>query len=154
MDSFSVANNTNIRNGCVEERHCTDILCLAVFLAFIGVMMGMTMWGYKNGDIVRLLSPFDYNGKICGSDVGYENYPNLYLYTIDLDLRTTFNSGFCVKTCPTKTDRTLYCPEGDHEICTSPDVEAAVYATHDVLNYCIPDLADLKAKDPVLFETW
>jgi hypothetical protein len=40
-----------------EGRGCTDILCLIVFLAFIGAMGYATFYGFHNGDIERLIAP-------------------------------------------------------------------------------------------------
>jgi F0F1-type ATP synthase assembly protein I len=154
MNNFSVANNTNIKDGCVEDRKCTDLLCLAVFLGFLGTMMGCTIWGLKNGDFTKLISPFDGQGAICGYDKNVLDYPNLYLTDLLGSTKEIFASGVCVKTCPTKASRAIVCNSDDEIICNSNSVKAAIYASHEVVGYCIPDLKDLKEQDPNMFKAW
>lgn len=154
MNNFSVAGNTNIKDGCVAERKCTDLLCLGVFLGFLGAMMGCTIWGLKNGDFTRYVAPFDGAGLICGSDPAVADYPNLYLTDLLATTGSIFDSGVCVKTCPTKEHRAIDCNTDDTPICQSNSVVSSIYSTHEVLGYCIPDISDLKKQDPNMYEAW
>lgn len=54
--------NVKVESGGLkrEGRACTDILCLIVFLAFIGAMGYATFYGFHHGDIERLLAPIAY----------------------------------------------------------------------------------------------
>jgi choline transporter-like protein 2/4/5 len=59
MQGFSVANNSNIRDGVAKERSVTDFFCLIVFAVFFAAMMGATLYGFKKGDVPRMMAPID-----------------------------------------------------------------------------------------------
>lgn len=49
----------NLRNGIIENRHCTDLL---MCLLFIGLWVGMVIvasYSYKHGDYKRISCPYD-----------------------------------------------------------------------------------------------
>ena len=48
-----------LRNGPMEDRSCTDLLCLLIWFAFMGGFGFVAMQGYKNGDPTRLAYPYD-----------------------------------------------------------------------------------------------
>jgi hypothetical protein len=50
----------NAKTGMNFERGCTDIICVALFLAFIGAMFGTLFWGVVSGDPMSMISPYDY----------------------------------------------------------------------------------------------
>lgn len=80
--------------GVVEQRHTTDPLC---FLMIVALWVVMTIVGgiaIKGGDPNLLLSPFDYQGNICGITSGYTNVP--YFYSV-----LTYGAGVCTSKCPT-----------------------------------------------------
>lgn len=76
----------------------------------------MTVYGFMNGDVTKLLAPIDGHSQFCGVNNGVAkdgptdltNYP--YLYIGDLlsgsakamggDLSGAFSSAVCVKECP------------------------------------------------------
>lgn len=67
-----------------DDRGCTDILCLIVFLAFLGAMGYATMYGFKHGDIEKLIGPIaGLSGPsgssyvICGQGIT-QGYDKLY----------------------------------------------------------------------------
>jgi len=77
-----------------ENRGCTDIICLLIFLACIFSMGYLSFYGIKNGQIERIMSPSNGNLNFCGldnnfdledTDDGYDEaidmrgYPNLYI---------------------------------------------------------------------------
>lgn len=72
-----------------KERKCTDILCLIVFIAYLGAMGFMTVYGFIKGDVDKLLAPLDGAGNFCGVTKGYKNYP--YLYIANLMPTSTVN---------------------------------------------------------------
>ena len=72
-----------LNNGPVADRGCTDILCCLIFIAFIVVFVGVGGYGYSNGDPIRLLTTWDYNGTGCGFDELTKDYPYLYFPAID-----------------------------------------------------------------------
>ena len=46
-------------------------------------MVGVSGYGYMNGDPIRLLTTWDYNGNGCGYDQLTKDYPYLYFPAID-----------------------------------------------------------------------
>jgi hypothetical protein len=46
-------------------------------------MVYISMYTIANGNPARILAPVDADGKVCGKDSGYENYPMLYWQTIN-----------------------------------------------------------------------
>ena len=92
-------------NGINMDRKPTDILMLILFIAFIGGMGYCTNYGYKHGNVQKLLAPLDGDKKFCGVTEGFEDYPHLYITNLgSLDLAGIFDSGICVKTSPKKGD--------------------------------------------------
>lgn len=59
VGNFSVADNSNITDGAVQDRRCTDIFCLGFFLVFLVAMLSLTLYGYKKGDIQKYIAPID-----------------------------------------------------------------------------------------------
>jgi hypothetical protein len=49
-----------------ENRGCTDIFFLIVYILFWGLMIYVGIVGFINGDPNRLISGYDFNGNICG----------------------------------------------------------------------------------------
>ena len=59
-------------------------------------MTGLGIYAMQNGDYRLILYPLDYDGNVCGTDVGsidMTEYPYLY-YVND------YSGGVCVKECP------------------------------------------------------
>ena len=55
-----------------KNRGCTDIICLIIFIAFLGSMGYLTFHAYNNGDVGKIMAPVYYddqgNPKFCGYD--------------------------------------------------------------------------------------
>jgi hypothetical protein len=136
------------------DRKCTDILCLAVFLAFLGCMMAATMYGYKKGDPDMYMAPLDRHDNFCGFSTGFEAYPDLYL--TNLKTSKVFDYGVCVKKCPSVSTDTIECPENesDKALCSSPDQMDRVYKTNSVFGYCMPSIVELKKDRPDAYKNW
>lgn len=83
------------------NRKCTDVLCLIVFIAFVGGMFGAGIYGFLYGNPSKMFASIDGDGNFCGVDEGYENYPYLYFY--DLSQSDIWSYGVCVSSCPTNT---------------------------------------------------
>mmetsp|Transcript_16434 Transcript_16434/g.27862 ORF Transcript_16434/g.27862 Transcript_16434/m.27862 type:complete len:178 (+) Transcript_16434:42-575(+) len=134
--NFTVRGNSRIDKGLVEDRGCTDFLCLILFAVFCGSMGYLTYYGSKYGDIEKLIAPLDGDKNFCGVGEGFRDYPKLYItdMTQSFDFDAIFDSAVCVKECPTK-DSVIDC------IPTSkvPSCEAKErYPSRDRLNYCFP----------------
>jgi len=49
-----------------NNRHCTDMLCCVVFVAFIGAMIALAGHVFANGNPMILMTPYDSSGNQCG----------------------------------------------------------------------------------------
>ena len=50
----------------LKKRTCTDVLCLFIFIAFLGVLAGICILGLSTGDYNQYLYEQDYLGNRCG----------------------------------------------------------------------------------------
>ena len=119
----------------MQERRCTDLLCLIVFFCYIGFMGWMTIVGMSKGNGGYMMAPIMPGEKVCGYDKGVEDYPALFVPNLkdSLFLPTEFFTyATCVKSCPSSQEDTVEC--FDQSDCDS----YPVYKTHDVYNYCLP----------------
>jgi hypothetical protein len=48
------------------KRGCNDVLCLIVFLSFVGSMGFLTHYGYTHGNVAKLVAPLDADKNFCG----------------------------------------------------------------------------------------
>ena len=100
LNNFSVAGNSKITYGCVTSRPCKDILCLIIFLIFIGSMIVATIVGLKYGQIKKYMAPLDSKDNFCGYSVGYEATHKLYFTNLFGDPTQILKSGVCASACP------------------------------------------------------
>ena len=49
-----------------NNRHCTDVLCCAIFVAFLGAMLAVAGYALQKGNPLILLTPYDSSGNQCG----------------------------------------------------------------------------------------
>ena len=95
-----------LRNGPIddESRKCRDCICCIIFILLFALCIVVAGFGFYNGKPTQLFYLYDENGKACGHDKGYEDYPYLYFTNVISGL-TELNSdkvmkGVCVKECP------------------------------------------------------
>ena len=50
--------------GPIADRGCTDLICFLLFIASVGLMWGIAIYGYKNGTPSRLTAAYDADGNI------------------------------------------------------------------------------------------
>lgn len=153
MANFSVKTDTKISSGVVDDRSCTDLLCLLVFILFLGSMGFCTDYGIKNGDIDKMIAPIDGNGNFCGID-DYADYSNLYFTYLGVDIDEIFDSAVCVKSCPSYGDTSLECLDADSETCEDADVIDDIYDSDVIGTLCIPDLDSLEESQPDNVANW
>jgi hypothetical protein len=76
-----------MKNGPLENRSCTDVLCCLVFIAFMAGMVGCVGYGFANGDPKKLGYAYDPEANGCGSSAtssatygskSYESYKYMY----------------------------------------------------------------------------
>jgi len=139
---FNLKDNSKIETGLVEDRHCTDILCLGVFFAFVIAMIVAVVYCLAHGNIGKALAPYDKDGNICGYTKGYEDYPVIYFEHPSGDPEEIFDSGLCSKECPKEKDQTvtykseLYSEDKEQTL-------KAPYKTYDLFNFCLFHTDDL-----------
>jgi hypothetical protein len=140
LNDFSVKNS-----GCSDEsplnkdRKCQDPICLILFLIFLGAMLGCTIYGISNGDVKKMMAPYDYQNRFCGIGAMAE-YDNLYFTDLEPSesedvVRMLFNNAVCVKNCP-KTDGASL--ESECEPGESKCAGKTTKKTMDLLDYCVP----------------
>jgi hypothetical protein len=103
---------SELNNGTIENRGCTDILFCLLFIAFIGGCVVVASFGFSRGNPNLVLYPYDENNRQCGIDAGI-NYPYLYFYNTIGNLEK-FNTtgavqGVCVSNCPKQYTGKLSC---------------------------------------------
>lgn len=62
----------------MSNRHCTDIICCLVFVAFIGGMFITTTYGLTLGDPQLIVIGWDFDGNGCGYSETTKDFPYLY----------------------------------------------------------------------------
>jgi len=62
-----------VRPGCEENRSCTDILFLIIFLLFTALWVYCAYLGFSEGDAKRLLYGTDSSGNTCGQVYSTDN---------------------------------------------------------------------------------
>lgn len=141
-------NNFKMEKAGIEtDRCCTDILCLAIFWAFIGAMIYGTWYGFHNGQINKLTAPIDADNNFCGFGE-MKDYPRMILTNFQLTEATDIlKSGVCIKKCPS-TDDTGAFAEGECKSNGKVKCEDhEKYATKDIFDFCLPTSADALSKE-------
>jgi len=92
-------------SGPINKRSCTDVICLLLFLAFLGGWAFIAAFGIMNGDISKVLYPTDSRGDICGQGE-LEDRPFLLFF----DLTRCINPAVVSLGCPTPQTCVKECP--------------------------------------------
>ena len=118
---FKWENPDEFKNGPIgdENRKCRDIFCCIFFIVFLIACVAVAILGFVKGHPSYLLYAYDEDGKACGHDKGYEDFPYLYFYNVINNLTpsgiSSILNGICVKECPkdalkeTELSKTLQC---------------------------------------------
>lgn len=133
-----------VKDGPLEQRSCTDVLFCLIFLAFLGGVGIISIFGYQHGKPERLLAPLDADGKFCGLDKGYEGHK--YLYLLDITQTDILASAVCVSKCPVNDTVPVDCiPTGVETTCNGEGLIR--YNTTLLFNKaCLPVLDELPAE--------
>jgi choline transporter-like protein 2/4/5 len=59
----------DLANGPLGKRSCRDVLCCLLFIAFVGGMIGIGIWGYTQGKPTLIGRGYDADGKSNGFPV-------------------------------------------------------------------------------------
>jgi hypothetical protein len=88
---------------------------LVLFIAYVGAMGFLSVYGFIHGDLTKLLAPIDGKGNFCGikngadKDTDLTGYPYLYFGDLSItsitnvaegNLLAIFERGVCVSSCP------------------------------------------------------
>eukprot|EP01017_Pseudomicrothorax_dubius_P048822 TRINITY_DN896_c0_g1_i4.p1 TRINITY_DN896_c0_g1~~TRINITY_DN896_c0_g1_i4.p1 ORF type:complete len:737 (+),score=248.20 TRINITY_DN896_c0_g1_i4:67-2277(+) len=102
----------SLREGPKKERQPTDSYCVIVFGVFLFTWLIVFIFAGIKGNLKRVSSLHDFDGKECGHAQGYEDYKFLYwgaFPSTPIDFGTEKLTGavmtVCVKSCPTWTDK-------------------------------------------------
>ena len=105
---FKWQNPDQFKNGPIDDetRKCRDCICCIIFLVLFALCVVVAGFGFKKGKPSQLFYFYDDDGKACGHDEGYEDYPYLY-FTSVVDGLKSFDTNkilnaVCVKSCPAK----------------------------------------------------
>ena len=125
-----------------KSRSCTDILCILLFLVFLGGWVGVGVFGFLHGDPEQLIYPSNSRGEICGRGE-LADKPSLFFHDLSqcLKLGAVFGCStpqVCVAECPQKTTSlyayALYLKNGEGTF-DNFDVEYQ-------RKFCVEDLSD------------
>ena len=149
--NFTVAGNSEIKDGCVKERGCKDVFCLVIFLAAVVAMIGVGVHGLLHGNIGKYTAPLDSKNNFCGYSKGVEAYPYMYFKNLLGSPSEILGSGVCVKACPATAGASLSCPTAEAAACAKIKDSHKSYAAG---YFCVPSLASLRATHSPAYETW
>nr|CAD7197084.1 unnamed protein product [Timema douglasi] len=114
--------------GPLNKRSCTDVICLGLFLVFVGawIFVGCyvgdcqcSVLGFTRGDPSRLLLPTDSQGRKCGLDTDVIDKPYLFFF----DLTRCIRSNVVLNGCPTPQVCVKSCPEQNFFYSNSSSLE-------------------------------
>jgi len=95
--------------GPLEKRSCTDVICLLLFIAFLGCWGFVGYFAYQHGELDRILVPSDSNGLRCGVDSEVLDKPHLVFFDLAkcadprVPLTGCNTPQVCVSNCPNET---------------------------------------------------
>ncbi|CAD8057294.1 unnamed protein product [Paramecium sonneborni] len=117
-----------------ELRYCTDVICIIVWIIFLGFSFAYGFYAYQEFKLERLFRSSDFRTDLCGIKQ-LENKP--YAYFLDPD--NLFDIAICVEKCPNTLDYTekicLYDIDGQTIL---EDYCYDTYYTDPYLVYCMP----------------
>jgi len=93
----------------VKKRSCTDVICLLLFLCFLGGWAAVAFLGFRGGDIDKVIYPTDSQGNICGRGEMADRKALLMF-----DLTQCLNPAVLVTGCLTTHVCVQKCPEENY----------------------------------------
>ena len=131
--------------GPIKNRGCTDVICLLLFLAFIGGWIAVGIYGFSNGNPATLIYPSDSSGRSCGKG-DLEDRPKLLFF----DLTKCLRVSSAALGCPTKQVCVKECPGGVTSFWALSKAESEI--TKEVLKeqmkpFCDSELFDKHEED-------
>jgi choline transporter-like protein 2/4/5 len=84
-------------SGIDRKRGCTDVICLCLFLAFVGGWIFVGYFAYREGDVAKVIYPTDSKGRICGNGTLVDRP-----YLLFFDLTRCLNPAVLALGCQTR----------------------------------------------------
>ena len=142
MNSYNVTDSGMTKEfGINKDRHCTDAFCFLVFMAFLGSLLGCMIYSMAEGDVSKMLAPYDGLGNFCG--IGdFAEYPDLFLSDMSIAgssniAKSMFAKAVCVKSCPQSKTAKIECPS-TYDPSWVNCATVSTVNTANLLGYCIP----------------
>ena len=101
------AYDPDFRGPITKDRGCTDCICAILFIVFLGGWVAVAVFGFANGNPMRIVHPSDSSGDICGRG-DYADKP--YILFFDLS-RCLLRPDALIAGCPTKQVCVEKCPD-------------------------------------------
>ncbi|XP_055380342.1 choline transporter-like 2 isoform X4 [Condylostylus longicornis] len=93
--------------GPLHNRSCTDVLCLFIFVIFLGCWGYVAYYAFTFGDLHKLLTPTDQFNRRCGQDSGVIDKPYLFFF----NLENCIDPFAPITGCPTQQVCVEKCPD-------------------------------------------
>merc|ERR1712013_352591 len=97
------------KSPMVKRRSCTDVICLLLFLVFLGGWGAVAFLGIRGGDISKVIYPTDSQGNICGKGEMVDR-KSLLMF----DLTQCLNPAILVTGCLTTHVCVNQCPQENY----------------------------------------
>jgi len=124
----------HLKDGPLDDRKCTDMMCLLFFVAFwVGmIMIGVT--AMSTGTPLRLTYAYDQKGAACGVEGAADYKFLLFIRDATSDIKPySLNSTACVTSCPNG--------EGGDPVCYN-DIDCAGQGQYQTVEtfkrFCLP----------------
>ncbi len=59
LKNFDLKSRSNVKNGMVKERSCTNCFMLIIFVGMISAMLYLSIYSYQHGNVKKLIAPVD-----------------------------------------------------------------------------------------------
>jgi len=126
-----------------KKRSCTDVLCLALFIAFLCGWGTVAFYGLYNGDISKVIYPTDSEGNVCGQGT-LDNRPYLLIF----DMTQCLNPAVLVEGCLTPKACVSECPhESDSPLFNTTIGKPDAEIKEKMKNFCKRDIFNGDLKD-------
>ncbi|XP_023337602.1 choline transporter-like protein 4 [Eurytemora carolleeae] len=124
-----------------KSRSCTDVLCLLLFLAFLGGWGAISYIAFSQGNPLQIVYPSNSSGQICGRD-GNDGKPNLFFHDLTKCISVAAALGcptpqVCVESCPEKTTSLYACLKAS-EVAGIPPSTICLDLLEEYREYCTP----------------
>jgi len=124
-----------------RSRSCTDVICLLLFIAFLGCWIFVAYLTMRTGDIRKVLFPTDSHGQICGQG-SLISRPYLLIF----DLSQCLSPSSLIAGCPTPHVCVSQCPQENYSPSTAASLlkEDQLVIKDKIKPFCKPGLTELK----------